>query len=97
MHSLFVNYHVIMHFLVWSCIFFKLWTVGRYFVLNFRMLTVFEIIPIELVHFRNTKNSFQFSFSAISFPLLCSYSNINVKNNREVFRPFLTEFIRDPC
>ena len=93
MHLLFVNYHVIMHFLVWSCTFFKLWTVGRYFVLNFRMPTVFDIIPIELVRFRNTESSFSISFPAIWFSLSCSYSNINVENNRGVFRPFSTEFI----
>ena len=93
MHLLFVNYLVIMHFLVWSCTFFKLWTVGRYFALNFRVPTVFDIIPIKLVRFRNTESLFSISFPAIWFSLSCSYSNINVENNRGVFRPFSTEFI----
>ena len=82
-----------MHFLVWSCTFLKSWTVGRYFVLNFCMPTVFDIIPIELVRFRNTESSFSFSFPAILFLLSRSYSNIKVENNRGVFRPFPIEFI----
>ena len=36
---------------IWSCTCLMLCTVGRYFVLNFRIPTVFNIIPLELVCF----------------------------------------------
>jgi hypothetical protein len=69
---------------------------GRYSVLNFRIPTVFNIISLELVRFRNSRYSIgsrSFSCPALSFLLSFSHTNVKVENGRRVFRPFLTVFI----
>jgi len=43
--------------------YYALGLTGQYFLLIFRILTVFDIIPLELVRFRN----FQYSISLCSF------------------------------
>jgi hypothetical protein len=61
----------------------------QYSVLIFRILTVFDIIPLELVRFRNSRYSVSSClFSCLALPLSFSYSNVKVENGREVFRPF---------
>ena len=57
---------------------------GRYSVLSFRISTVFDINPLELVRFRVRLYRFRFRFRI---------SNVKVENNLGVFRPFLTVFI----
>jgi hypothetical protein len=57
---------------------------GQYSVLIFRIPTVFDIIPVELVHFRNSSysvSSCSFSCPALPLSLLFSYSNIKVENS----------------
>jgi len=61
------------------------------FVLIFRISTVFDIIPHELVRFRNSRYSVSlcsFLCPALSLSLSFSYSNVEVENSEEVFRPF---------
>jgi hypothetical protein len=68
---------------------------GAVFRINFRMPTVFDIIPLELVRFRNyqySASSCSFSCPALPLSFSFSYSNIKVENNLEVFRPFPTVF-----
>jgi len=57
---------------------FKVMDLGPVFRIEF----LSAIILVELVRFRNTKSSFSFLFPAISLPLSCPYSNINVENNK---------------
>ena len=57
---------------------------------------MFDIIPLELVRFRNSRysvSSRSFSCPALPFLLSFSYSNVKVENNLGVFRPFPTVFI----
>jgi hypothetical protein len=57
--------------------------VDRYFILNFHILTMFDIISLELVRFRNSRysiSSCSFSYSALPFLLLFSYSKIKLEN-----------------
>jgi len=59
--------------------------------LIFRISTVFDIIPHELVRFRNTRysvNSCSFLCLALLHSLSFSYSNVEVGNSEEVFGPF---------
>ena len=51
-----INYYVLV-----NC--YALDSTGQYFVLIFRIPTVFDIIPLELVRFRNS----QYSISSCSF------------------------------
>jgi hypothetical protein len=70
--------------------------VDRYSVLNFRIPTVFDIISLEWVRFRNSwyfVSSRSFSCPALPFSLSFSYLNIKVENSWGVFRPFPTVFI----
>ena len=90
----------IMHLLVvnllciWSCTCLMLCTVGRYFVLNFRIPTVFDIIPLELVRFRNSRYSVSScSFSCPACPLSLSLSYFKCKSRKRL-RSFSTEFDR---
>ena len=53
---------------------------GQYFVLIFRIPTVFDIIPFELVRFRNSISSCLFSCPALPLSLSFSYSNVEVEN-----------------
>jgi len=69
-------------------------TVGRYFVLNFRIPTVFDIIPLELVRFRNSRYSVSScSFSCPACPLSLSLSYFKCKSRKQL-RIFSTEFDR---
>ena len=68
--------------------------VGRYFVLNFRIPTVFDIIPLELVRFRNSRYSVSScSFSCPACPLSLSLSYFKCKSRKRL-RSFSTEFDR---
>jgi hypothetical protein len=80
-----VNYYMhlnlIMHVHVLS---HALGPMGRYFVLNFRIPTVFDKIPLELVCFRNSRYSVSlrsFLCPTLPFSLSFSYSNVKVENN----------------
>ena len=69
-------------------------TVGRYFVLNFRIPTVFDIIPLELVRFRNSRYSVSScSFSCPACPFSFSLSYFKCKSRKRL-RSFSTEFDR---
>ena len=75
---------------------YALGTTGRYSVFIFRIPTVFYIIPLELVRFRNTRfsvSSRSFSCPALPFSLSFSYSNVKVENGWGIFRPFPSVFI----
>jgi len=64
---------------------------GQYSVLIFCIPTVFDIIPLELVRFRNfwySVSSCSFSCPALPLSFSFSYSNVEVENGWEVFRPF---------
>jgi hypothetical protein len=53
---------------------------GQYSVLVFRIPTMFDIIPLELVRFQNSRYSVSsYSFSCPALPLSFSYSYSNVK------------------
>jgi hypothetical protein len=70
-------------------------TVGR-FVLSSRIPTVFDIIPLELFRFRNSRYSVtSCSFSCSVCPLLFSfsYSNVKVKNGRGVLHSIPSVFM----
>ena len=87
MHLLVVNL-----LCIWSCTCLMLCTVGRYFVLNFRIPTVFDIIPLELVRFRNSRYSVSScSFSCLACPLSLSLSYFKCKS-RKRFTYFSTVF-----
>ena len=69
---------------------------GWYSVLSFRISTVFDINPLELVCFRNSRyfvSSCSFSCPALPFSLSFSYFKCKSENNLGVFRPFPTVFI----
>ena len=85
MHLLVVNL-----LCIWSCTCLMLCTVGRYFVLIFRIPTVFDIIPLELVRFRNSR----YSVSSCSFSCpACPFSLSHFKcKSRKWLRSFSTEF-----
>ena len=71
-----VNYYVLV-----NC--YALGHTGQYSVLIFRLPTVFNVIPLELVCFRNSRYSVSLcSFSCPALPLLLlfSYSNVKVEN-----------------
>ena len=71
-----VNYYVFV-----NC--YALGPTGQYSILIFHVPTVFDIIPLELVRFRNSRYSVSLcSFSCPALPLLLlfSYSNIEVEN-----------------
>ena len=56
---------------------------GQYFVLIFRIPTVFDIIPLELVCFRNSRysvSSCSFLCPALPLSFSFSYSNVKVEN-----------------
>ena len=56
---------------------------GQYFVLIFRIPTVFDIIPLELVRFRHSRyfvSSCSFSCPALPLSFSFSYSNVEVEN-----------------
>jgi len=75
---------------------YALATTGRYSVFIFRIPTVFDVIPLELVRFRNTRfsvSSRSFSCPALPFSFSFSYSNVKVENSWGVFRPFPSVFI----
>ena len=58
-------------------------TTRWYSIFIFHIPTVFELIPLELVRFRNTRFSVSlrsFSCPALSFSLSFSYSNVKVQN-----------------
>jgi len=60
---------------------------GQYSVLIFHIPTVFNIILLELARFRN----FWYSISScptLPLSLSFSYSNVEVENSWQVFRPF---------
>jgi hypothetical protein len=61
---------------------------GRYFVLSFRISAVFDINPLELVHFWNSRHfvsSYPFSYPALLFSLSFSYFKCK---SRKQFRSF---------
>jgi hypothetical protein len=63
---------------------------GRYFVLSFRISTVFDINPLELVCFRNSRyfvSSRSFSCPALPFSLSFSYFKCK---SRKQFKSFST-------
>ena len=75
---------------------YALATTGRYSVFIFRIPTVFDVIPLELVRFRNTRfsvSSRSFSCPALPFSFSFSYSNVKVENGWRVFQLFPTVFI----
>ena len=77
---------------IWLCTCLMLCTVGRYFVLNFRISTVFDIILLELVRFRNSKYSVSSClFSCLACPLSLSLSYFKCKSRKRL-RSFSTEF-----
>ena len=89
MHLLVVNL-----LCIWSCTYLMLCTVGLYSVLNFRIPTVFDIIPLELVRFRNSRYSVSScSFSCLACPLSLSLSYFKCKSRKQL-RSFSTEFDR---
>jgi hypothetical protein len=56
---------------------------GQYFILIFRIPTVFDIVSLELVRFRNSPysvSSCSCSFSYPALPLSFLYSNVEVEN-----------------
>ena len=60
-------------------------TLGRYFVLIFRILTVFDIIPLELVRFQNSRYSVSLcSFSCPACPFSLSLSYFKCKNRKRL-------------
>ena len=70
----FVNYYSLV-----NC--YALGPMGQYSVLIFRIPTVFDIIPLELVRFLNSRYSVSScSFSCPVLPLSFSYSNVKVEN-----------------
>ena len=63
---------------------YALGSTGQYFILIFRIPTVFDIIPLKLVrfrHFRYFVSSCSFSCPALLLSLLFSYLNIKVENS----------------
>jgi hypothetical protein len=63
---------------------YELGTIVQYSVFTFRIPTVFDIIPLELVRFRNTRFSVSsrlFSCPALPFSLSFLYSNVEVENS----------------
>jgi hypothetical protein len=73
---------------------------GQYSVLIFHIPTVFDIIPLELVRFWNFWYSVNScSFSCPTLPLLFSfsYSNVEIENGWEVFRPFSSLLVVRTC
>ena len=92
MHLLVVNL-----LCIWSCTCLMLCTVGRYFVLNFRIPIVFDIIPLELVRFRNSRYPVSScSFSCPACPLSPSLLYFKCKSRKRLssffdrVRPFLS-------
>ena len=69
---------------IWTIInCYALGNTGRYSLFIFRIPTVFDIIPLELVHFQNTRFSVSlrsFSCPALRYSLSFSYSNVKVEN-----------------
>ena len=58
---------------------YALGSTGQYFVLIFRISTVFDIIPLELVRFRNYRYSVSLC-AALPLSLSFSYSNVKVES-----------------
>ena len=70
---------------------YALGLMSQYFILIFRISTMFDIIPLELVRFRNSQYFRKFVFvfmSGLPLSLSFSYSNVEVENSEEVFQPF---------
>jgi len=64
-----------------------------YFVLSFRISTVFDINPIELVRFQNSRYFVSLcSFSCPTLPFSFSFSYFKYKSRKQ-FRSFSTVFI----
>ena len=79
---------------IWSCTCLMVCTVGRYFVLNFHIPTVFDIIPLELFRFWKSRYSVSScSFLCPACPLLLSLSYFKCKSRKQL-RSFSTEFDR---
>jgi hypothetical protein len=67
---------------------------GRYSVLSFRISTVFDINPLELVRFRNSRYFVSsHSFSCPPSPFSLSFSYFKCKTRKQ-FRSFSTVFDR---
>ena len=72
---------------------FKVMDRGSVFRIEFSYADRFRHNSDRIGSFSNTVISLSFSFPTIPFPFPCSYLNINIENNRGVFRPFPTVFI----
>ena len=80
-----VNYYILVNY-------YALSPMGQYSVLIFRIPTVFDIIPLELVRFRNFLYFISLcSFSCPALPFLFSFSYLKCRSRKRL-RGFTTVF-----